>query len=51
MLNLMIGAIASVVVGGAFAVATVVGVVNSSVDNQSSSPADVSQTTIEYGQR
>lgn len=47
----LLGTIASVVVGGAVAAVTVVGLVNSTVQSDPANAGDVSQSQIAYGNR
>ncbi|NYI76591.1 hypothetical protein [Nocardioides panzhihuensis] len=45
----IIAIVASILVGGGIAAATVVGVVTSSTDNTVKNPPTVSESTIQYG--
>lgn len=45
----VIGTIVSLVVGGAVAAVTVIGVVNSQTDADGASPANVNQPVVAYG--
>lgn len=45
----IIGALASVLVGGAVAAVTVIGIVNGQVSSAADSPANVNQPAIQYG--
>lgn len=47
----IIGTVASIIVGGAVAAVTVVGLVSSTVDSHSDNPGSVSGSTIQYGTR
>ncbi|MDQ4112997.1 hypothetical protein AB0F44_26105 [Nocardioides sp. NPDC023903] len=45
----IIAIVASILVGGGVAAATIVGVVTSSTDNTVKNPPSVSESTIQYG--
>ena len=49
MVGTIIGAIASLLVGGAVAAVTVVGLVSGSVDSTSDTPGDVTAPVVDYG--
>ena len=44
-----LGAIASIVVGGAVATVTIIGLVSGSVNSGSDNPGDITSPTINYG--
>jgi hypothetical protein len=46
-----LGTVASIIVGGAVAAVTVVGLVTSTVDSHSDNPGSVSGSAIQYGSR
>lgn len=45
----IIGTIASLLIGGVVATATVIGVVSSQTGDSAGSPADVTQPVVQYG--